>query len=71
MAPTNFLRHSLLSPSAEGDSILSRRADTVAKPWKPHVLPGSDRLFVPSFREITRRSDGDDGLEMFPLSQTE
>ncbi|GJN69046.1 herpesvirus latent membrane protein 1 (LMP1) domain-containing protein [Purpureocillium lilacinum] len=61
MAPTNFLRHSLLSPSAEGDSILSRRADTVAKPWKPHVLPGSDRLFVPSFREITRRSDGDDG----------
>ncbi|KAJ6446608.1 herpesvirus latent membrane protein 1 (LMP1) domain-containing protein [Purpureocillium lavendulum] len=63
MAPTDFLRQPLLSPFIKGDSILSRRTETVAKPWKPVVLPGSDRLFVPSFREITRRSDGDDGSD--------
>ncbi|UNI14077.1 hypothetical protein JDV02_000750 [Purpureocillium takamizusanense] len=61
MAPTNFIRHTLLSPLAQQHSVLSRRADAVAKPWKPIVLPGSDRIFIPSFHEITRRSDGSDG----------
>ncbi|POR33199.1 Uncharacterized protein TPAR_06607 [Tolypocladium paradoxum] len=70
MAPTNFLRRPILSPFIKGNSILTRTAemppsDTMAKPWRPIVLPGDKHIVIPSFAEITRRgTDGsDDGSD--------
>ncbi|KND95065.1 hypothetical protein TOPH_00703 [Tolypocladium ophioglossoides CBS 100239] len=76
MAPTDFLRRPILRSLIKGDSILSRTAemspsDTIAKPWRPIVLPGDEHVAIPSFAEITRRDtdkpDGSDQVINFML----
>ncbi|PNY29821.1 Uncharacterized protein TCAP_00266, partial [Tolypocladium capitatum] len=66
MAPTDFLRRRTPGHFVKGHSILSRTIempplDTIAKPWRPIVLPGDKLVAVPSFAEITRRGSDKPG----------